>query len=214
MKKLSLLIMILASSFLLAEGPVGPTGPIGPVGEMGNPGPVGPAGFDGPAGTVKGPKGIDSPIHLSYAYGVSHATVQVPAYGAELPVVFSNITISPDNSIVAAYGGADFIIQQTGLYQINYQASIFWPHLGQARFAIRVNGVRLYQSLYGVGGSTGVGAVENNHSILSITTTRALNAGDIVQLVAIPTNSPYSFSFGPAALGNVGASINIIQLRP
>lgn len=105
-----------------AQGPTGPTGPTGPSGATGATGPTGPTGPQGPAGIV-GPTGPTGPAGAVKNMGVlAYYNDLVQAPGANMPLAFWHNLAKIGEAIIYSADEKSFILTESGLYEIYYQA--------------------------------------------------------------------------------------------
>ena len=120
-------------------GPAGPTGPqgiqgvtgaTGPAGPQGIPGPTGPAG---PAGGPTGPQGIQGVTGATGPTGAAGSsdasTLAAYSTGAQsgtanAPLLFDRNALSAGSAISHTEGSGTFTVNQPGLYQASFHASV------------------------------------------------------------------------------------------
>ena len=116
-------------------GPQGATGPTGPTGAQGIQGVTGPAGPAGPAAPL-------NIVHSLSAFG----QITVPS-GTEIPFLINQVAMG--DAITHATGSSDFVLTQTGIYEVLFNASAYIPEASatlpfEAVITLTVNGNPVY----------------------------------------------------------------------
>ncbi|MDQ0417802.1 hypothetical protein J2Z48_001986 [Croceifilum oryzae] len=155
------------------QGPQGGTGPLGPQGPQGGTGPLGPQGPQGPTGPQggTGPTGTLSSVSISYFGDSSTTNLQI----APSAFLVYNLADKTDPNLPLVAGATGFQVQIPGLYYMAVTISVAPGSVGV--FEYTINGAAVSNTLFSVGGATGVGA-----SSVTIPYIRQMSAGQTISV--------------------------------
>lgn len=218
-----------------ATGPQGPAGVTGATGGQGPTGATGQVGSNGPTG-LQGPTGANGPTGVTggnltaffgYAFGSSSDTVTLPNLPAVYipgfnvqtlftPGIFNVITVTNPNDTI--------VILASGLYKAVFQVSVNLlsnptnlTTAPEVVFELRVNGVQLPESRYGLKlGTSTITGTSVPSSMINTGSVEVLftgNVGDTLQVALGNFNGTSAFSVLESPVAETTVNLNVTKIN-